>query len=467
MARIKKYPIIAAVAVIIVVVIVAAIYVTGTVSPIGKPVRNIKVGVVAPLTGAAAETGLDTERGAKLAIKKVNEEWGGVLVKEFGSKVKMEIIMADDESSRDGSVKAFTKLVTTDKVDIITGGFGSGPTFAGMVVAAEEGIPFVMSGMSSPLATRRTDVPTYSVFHYQPIAPVWGSWQLLPLVETVRPALIAKGLMSDRPLRVATVYQDSPFGSGFMDGWYELIGKERVPFERGTGAVEFGKLKGKVEIVYAEPFKLGTTDFRPFLSVIKGRNADVFVPTGFATETVAAIVQARRDFGIPAVLGPVCGCVEAPEYYTALPRDAGEYSLISGYWNVYAKLGGDWGRTAEGFRQRFTKDFAKAPGMMSLTTYDAILIIAKVVENAGSLDRAKIINALNRFDMKTTELGTVTPVVGGVVKFDPIAREIKTLAIAVQMVWDESAKELRTVVVWPNEFKTADFVVPPYVTPKG
>src|SRR5215475_12299826 len=63
----------------------------------------IKIGMVAPLTGPAAESGRFQTQGAKLAVDEINKA-GGVLGRP------LELVIEDDQTTNPGVVLAFSKL---------------------------------------------------------------------------------------------------------------------------------------------------------------------------------------------------------------------------------------------------------------------------------------------------------------------------------------------------------------------
>ena len=65
--------------------------------------ETLKIGVVAPVTGPAAESGRFQVNGAKLAAEEVNKA-GGVLGKQ------LELVIEDDQTTNPGAVLAFSKL---------------------------------------------------------------------------------------------------------------------------------------------------------------------------------------------------------------------------------------------------------------------------------------------------------------------------------------------------------------------
>ena len=69
---------------------------------------SIKIGMVLPVTGAAADSGKYSSAGAKLALDRVNKS-GGVLSRQ------VEIVTEDDQTTNPGAVLAFSKLATHDR----------------------------------------------------------------------------------------------------------------------------------------------------------------------------------------------------------------------------------------------------------------------------------------------------------------------------------------------------------------
>jgi len=71
---------------------------------------SIKIGVVASMSGPASTTGKDIWQSAELAASEINEQ-GGVYVKELDKKIPIVLVQGDDESTREGGIRAVTKLI--------------------------------------------------------------------------------------------------------------------------------------------------------------------------------------------------------------------------------------------------------------------------------------------------------------------------------------------------------------------
>ena len=90
---------------------------------LGLAQEQVTIGILSPLTGGAAGTGLAQRAGFELALAEINAA-GGVLGQP------LRIIIEDDRADPATSVAAFEKLMTEDGVEFIAGGFASGATLA-------------------------------------------------------------------------------------------------------------------------------------------------------------------------------------------------------------------------------------------------------------------------------------------------------------------------------------------------
>jgi len=426
--------------IIVIVVAVTAIYVA---VPQPAPSRTIRIGIVAPLTGGAATTGKDMWQAAVLAAEEINAK-GGVYVEEYKAKLKIELFKGDTETSPEGGVKAVTKLIVEDKVDVLIGGFSSAITYADEKVAVEHGVPFVVSGASATVITRRTNIDTSYIFHHCPTTDDYAEETLIFVDKVIRPAINEKfGFPEDRKLRLAVIYQDSKYGKGVYEGIKKAIEKHNL----------------KIEIVYEATFKMGERDFRAQLTGAKAAKPDVLYPACFLDEQIPLVVQGRRDIGLSVIYLSV-ECNDDPDYYAGVGR-WGEYSIQESRFSPYTFPKGLVGERAKMFKEAFKEKWGVEPSMMGASTYDAVYIVAKAVEKAGSLDKEKIRDALASLEMEQI----TQPMKGGVISFTKGVRESAFELYMEQLFWDEEAGELRPKIVWPEHLKETDFVLPEWYEP--
>lgn len=400
--------------------------------------EELKIGVVASMTGPASTTGKDIWQSAVLAVEEINAD-GGVYIQDVGHKVPVRAILGDDESTREGGQKAVTRLITEDKVDILTGGFSSAVVSAHQSIVAQYGIPYIVTGASSPIITRRDDVDTSTIFHYCPTTDDYGRQTTLFTSEVIRPAVQERfGFPADRPLRLALIYQDSPYGKGVQTAVLETIEKENLP----------------VVVVAQETFKMGETDFRTVLTRVKAAKPDVVYPATFLNEQIPLITQARRDVGVNAIFLAV-ECNDDPDYYAGVGR-YGDFSVIETRFNPYTIPVGPVADDTARFREQFEKRWGGFPGMMGASTYEGVYIAVQAVENAGTREKNAVTAALAALEMPEM----VEAMEGGVVRFTDEYREARFALYMVQLRWDDGANAVRPVIVWPDNLAQGEFVLP-------
>jgi branched-chain amino acid transport system substrate-binding protein len=106
---------------------------------------TMKIGMCAPVTGPAAESGRYAQIGAKLAVDAVNKA-GGVLGKQ------VELIVEDDQTTNPGVVLAFSKLASQPDIVAFLGSIRSTQVHAMAPDVLKVGKP-VMIGGTDPALT--------------------------------------------------------------------------------------------------------------------------------------------------------------------------------------------------------------------------------------------------------------------------------------------------------------------------
>ncbi len=403
----------------------------------------LKIGVVASMTGSASTTGKDIWQSAELAADEINAD-GGVYVEELGKKVPIRLVQGDDESTREGGQKAVSRMITQDNVDILVGGFSSAVVSAHQQIVAEHKVPYIITGASTAIITRRTDVDTSYMFHHAPTCEDSGTQITLFLDDTVRPAINNRyNFPADRPLRLAHLYQDSPYGSGHQNAIKDTI-------------TAYGL---NIEIVAEETFKMGESDYRTVLTSIKNTKPDVIYVTAFLNEQIPIETQAMRDIGLNKIFIAV-EPNDDPDFYKGVGT-YGDYSIVQSRFSPYTAPKAPTEAAYNKFVTDFDKKYKGFPGMMGVATYEGIYIAAKAVEDAGTLDRTAIREALATIRMPQI----VENMQDQTISFSPDYRESKFELTMEQLYWDESVKETRPKIVWPESLKETSFVLPEWYEP--
>jgi branched-chain amino acid transport system substrate-binding protein len=438
----KRSLILFAVALIAALLLAGCTSMTGTTAPSSSG-DSLKIGVVASMTGPASTTGKDIWQSAQMAADEINAK-GGVYVASLNKNVPIVLVQGDDESTREGGQKAVSKMITQDNVDLLVGGFSSAVVAAHQSIIAQNNIPYIISGASTPDVTHRTDINTSFMFHHAPTTDDSGSQITLFLDDTVRPAIDQKfGFPADRPLRLAILYQDSPYGKGHLAAIHNTINASNL----------------NIDVVSEEAFKMGESDYRTALTSIKGANPDVIYVAAFLNEQIPIETQGRREVGLDKIFIAV-EPNDDPDFYKGVGQYA-DYSIVQSRFSPYAVPKGPTEANANKFNTDFDAKYGGFPGMMGAATYEGVYIAAAAVEQAGTLDKDQVRQALGTVQVPQM----VEAMQGGVIQFSPDFRESKFQLDMSQLHWNDSLGETRPVIVWPANLKEADFELPDWFVP--
>lgn len=119
--------------------------------------KELKVGLMFGLTGAASPVGPVQLDGAKLAIDEINSEGG---VDWGGKKVKVSYVVKDDETKPDVAIRRFRELINDEKVDVVVG-----QTFASITGALNKQVK------KEPIAYFPVNVVALGMFEKEELAP--------------------------------------------------------------------------------------------------------------------------------------------------------------------------------------------------------------------------------------------------------------------------------------------------------
>lgn len=313
-----------------------------------KESNTIKVGGIAPLSGAVAVYGVECKNGIDLAIEEINAA-GGIDGKA------LEFVCEDDEGSPDKTVNAFKKLIAKDGVKFVIGSLTSGCTQAVTTLSQASKVLQIAPAATAPAIT---DAGNY-VFRACFIDPFQGT-------------VGGKFAYNNIGARKAAILYDA--GNDYSVGLYENF------------IASFKSLGG--EVVAAESYATGDKDFNAQLTKIKNANPDVvYLPDYYGT--VALIAKQLRAQGIKA---PLVG----GDGWDGLTGNAGEEVLNGFYSNHYADDSTE--PAVQNFVSAFKVKYGKAPNSFAALGYDSVYMLRDAIVKAGTTDVAKVRDALEATD---------------------------------------------------------------------
>jgi branched-chain amino acid transport system substrate-binding protein len=424
-------------------ILILSAFFAGCTQQAAAPAQALKIGVVASMSGPSSTTGKGMWQSSQLAADEINAN-GGVYISSLGKKVPVQLVLGDDASTREGGMTAVSKLITQDNVDMLVGGFSSAVVSAHQSIVADNKVPYIITGASTPVITRRTDVNTTYMFHHAPTTDDSGSQTTLFINNVIRPAINAKfGYSADRPLKLAVLYQDSPYGQGHLTAINNTIAANNL----------------SIQVVSSNAFKMGETDYRTVLTSIKNADPDVVYVAAFLNEQAPIETQAMRDVDLKKIFIAI-EPNDDPAFYKAVGQ-YGDYSIIQSRFSPYTVPNGPTQPAYQKFVSDFNAKYGGFPGMMGVATYEGVYIAADAAGTAGSLDKPALRNALATLQMPQM----VEAMNNQSIAFSPDFRESKFDLTMEQLRWNSTVNETRPQIVWPASLKQADFVLPDWYVP--
>ncbi|MEX1348772.1 MAG: ABC transporter substrate-binding protein, partial [Desulfobacterales bacterium] len=144
-------------------IVLSMVLIIGLIIPVGAwAAKEIKIGVIYPLTGGAAAAGRELRAGVELAVEIANNAMADInmtMAKAAGitsmGGAKIELIFKDHEGNPTLGADLAKKLILDDKVDGLLGCYHSSVTKTVSAVAEQYGVPMINGSSTSPALTKR------------------------------------------------------------------------------------------------------------------------------------------------------------------------------------------------------------------------------------------------------------------------------------------------------------------------
>lgn len=324
--------------------------------------KTVSFGSSLQLTGQDANTGRYYRDAYMLAIDKINQE-GGIKIGDRHLHITLKLL--DNQSDTNLSVRQYVELVTQDKVDFLLGPYASGLTLPDSSISEKYQIPMVEGGGASPQIFSRG-------YKY-----IFG---LLPSADDYFASTIAMlNKLTPKAKTVGLVTADDAFDVSVAKGTRKLLGAAHL------------------EIVMDETYAAKTTDFSSIMAQIKSKQPDVVFWGGLEPEVLNAIRQSKSLDATPKLMMSFTVGVPTADFRKALGNDANDAFGMTA-WLPSKSLKDTWFGNAEDFAKAYTAKYGYDPDYHAAAGAVAVEVLAKAIEAAGSLDRAKVRDAIAKSD---------------------------------------------------------------------
>jgi branched-chain amino acid transport system substrate-binding protein len=319
--------------------------------------QTVTFGASVQLTGPVANTGRYYKDAYEFAIDKINAA-GGVKVGSQQQKIGLKLL--DNQSDVNLSVRQYSQLLSQDKVNFLLGPFASNFVLADSSIAEKSSVPMVQGGGASDEIYTRG-------YKY-----IFGT---LPAASDYFGSTIeALGKLTPPPKTVALLYADDSFDVSVAKGTRDLL------------------KKAGMQLALDERYSTNASDFSVLLSQIKSSNVDAVLVAGHETEVLNFIRQAKSLNANPKFYSFTVG-VPSADFRHALGKDANGASGMTA-WLPTTSLKDKWFGDAEQFAKAYKAKFGYDPDYHAAAGVAAVEAFVNAIEAAGSIDPAKVRDAL-------------------------------------------------------------------------
>jgi len=310
---------------------------------------DVKLGIIAPMTGQLASEGQDMENAIKLAIGAVNEK-GGV------NGDTLTTVTADDACDPQQGVTAASKLVS-EGVTAILGGYCSGAVLPTLKIYGDAGIPFIIIGANS---TKLVDANPGNAFMINST----GDMQAVTAIELFQ---------KNGYKKIAVIDEGDAYSS-------DLAKLTAEAFKKAGG-----------EVVDRETTTAGEQDYSAVVTKIKSSGAEAVFWTAYHAGG-ALLTKQLRQAGFQG--GIVLGDGNNSPEYLQIAGSAGEGAYLLSPPTVDLLSG------AADFKDKYKAAYGRDAGAYAALSDDAGNLIADAIGRAKSTDHKAIIEALASSDYK-------------------------------------------------------------------
>jgi len=392
--------------------------------PLRAQPKAFKIGVVHPVTGALAEPGQACRVGAQMAADAINAAGG---IKSKGG-IRLELIVGDTQTKpENGRVEA--ERVVNQGAQMLLGSFDSGSTNAMVSVAQQKRVPFLIDiAAADPItanvakSVKDGQQKVQYVYRNFPTGSSFGRKAVQYFNEIFKEA-------NASPKRVVLMYCNDLFGQNQARG-FQAAHKAANP---------------TWDIVEVIPWPEPPTDLSTEVAKAKAAKPDVIAPITRPASALLLFPEIRKQrIELMGIVGPGSPGLYESGQLAALKEDL-EYVLTSVPWANFKNP--KTTAVAEEYRKRSGgKTFDTNSGY----SYDAMFVIADVLERAAALDDPDAIADA----MKKTNFAGGLMQYSGPVVFNELGDNANAIPTMIQIL------SQKPVAVWPKDAALQKFVFP-------
>ena len=389
-----------AVTVLLILVAAAALVV-----PPAPAAEDVKIALVAPLSGRWARQGQLKKMGADMAIEEINSQGG---IKALGG-AKIVLREADAGDSVEKAVSAAQRVLTREKISAGIGSWLSSFTLGVTEVAERLQVPWLTLSYADSITERGFKY----TFQTSPVSSVQAE-QALELVTE-----LAK--KNNRPIKKAAIVGDNTAATVFF---FKPL-REKLLAAKG------------IELVVDEVWTPPLADATAIAQKLRATQPDIVFYGATNFPDSIQVLQKVKEFSVKAPIQGVGAWLVTPEYVKTLGKE-----MLDSIQTVVAT------HPMKG-QEEIVKRFTQRTGEPFMTqdplcTYGHVWLIKEAIEQAKSADPKAIRDALAKIDV--TSGPAATSFYPNRIKFDERGRRVGATPLIVQWQGGEPFTVVPTAV---------------------
>ena len=402
--------------------------------------KEIKIGVIYPLTGPAAAAGRELRAGVELAAKIANQKMAGIamdMAKNAGIKslggAKIKLIFKDHQGNPQLGADLAKKLIKDEKVVGILGCYYSSVTKTVSAVCERYGVPMINGSSTSPALTTRG----FKWFWRTTPHDRWFTKDLFELLKGLTEGKV-KGVKAVPKAQLATLAaacEKTEWGSHVME-----------EIKRFAGQYGFNLA---AQILYASK----SPDLSSEVQSLIGAKPDAMLFASYTSDAILMIKTLKAMKAKPKLIWGQDAGFDKPEF-RALGKDIEGILTRSVFLPSVAKVKKVAGQVNKLYKAKTGHDLggASARSFTGLQTWVAVL------EKAGSTDPKAIQKACNTIKIPGDQL--VVPWAG--IKFANVGGETGQNILGMGLIGQYQMKDgkIGLEIVYPFNLATADMIYP-------
>lgn len=400
-------------------------------SPESGVAKVIKIGAIQPMSGSVAAMGADSKAALELAADIINNKYEDLdlpFAKTEGlpnlGGAKIQVVIGDHQGDPNVARAETERLITQEKVVVMTGSYHSAASGTGTEVAERYGIPFVIDSSSSPTLTERGLKWTFRVWPH-----------------------------------------DGMFVAAIFD-YADKISKEKGDPVKTVGIFAEDTLFGHDSAKLAEQnaqrlgwtvvanvtYRANTTSLTSEVQKLKAANPDFIFGASYISDAILFVKTLKQLNYVPKLfIGNDTGYSD-PNFAKSVGADAlGFMTRATSNVDLGAKKP-VLAKINELFKQRTGRNLSDT----AAGCFSTLFVVADAINRAGSTDPEAIRKALLETDLPADAV--ILPALQGV-KFDPKTHQNERISPLILQIQDG-----QFVTIYPDNMATKKpiYPIPPW-----